>query len=52
MTHLLIEAIVVAIADPRLRDAMTGPRTRELEVSAGLLSTKVALVRAVTAIVL
>lgn len=52
MTHLLIEAIVVAIADPRLGDAMTRPRTSELEVRASLFSTEVALVRSIAAIVL
>jgi hypothetical protein len=51
-THLFVEAIVIAIAYPRLRDAMTRARASELEVSASLLGTEVAFVGAIAAVIL
>lgn len=48
---MVVKAVVVAIAHPRLGDAVAGARTRELEVGARLFSAKVALVAAVSAIV-
>ena len=49
---LVVEAVVVTVTDPRLRNAVTRARTRELEVGARPLGAKVALVAAVAAVVL
>lgn len=43
-TYLFVEAIIVTVAHPTLRYAMTRPRTCELKVGARLLSTKITLI--------
>ena len=48
----VVEAVVVAVADPRLRDAVARGLAGELEVGASLLGAKVALVARVPAVVL
>ena len=37
----IVEAVVVAVADPGLRDAVPGPGARELEVRTGALLARV-----------
>ena len=49
---LVVETVVVAVADPTLRDAVARARARELEVGARPLGARVALVAAVAAVVL
>lgn len=48
---LFIEAIVIAVADPRLWYTVTCSRTRELEVGARLLSAEVTFIRSIAAVV-
>lgn len=48
---LLVETIVITVAHPALRNAMAGPGTRELEVSARLLRAERSLVRTVATVV-
>lgn len=49
---LLVEAIVIPVAHPTLRNAVTRPRARKLEVRARLLRAEIPLVRPVAAVVL
>lgn len=49
---LLVKAIIIPIADPTLRYAVTRSRAGELEIGAGLLRTEVSLIAAVATIVL
>ena len=48
----VVEAVVVAVADPRLRNAVAGSRTGELEVGAGAFGAKVSFIASVAAVVL
>lgn len=49
---LLVEAIVIPITNPTLRNAVTRPRTRKLEVRTRLLRAEITLVRTIPAVVL
>ena len=49
---LVVEAVVIAVAHPRLRNAVTRARARELEVGARPLGAEIALVTSVPAVVL